>query len=383
LPKPASAGDLRLADFIRLNVEPIVAEWISFAMTRTPASDNMTRLALQDHIHQILQFIADDIEAPQTKNEQVDKSQGLGPSDGLVAQSAAEIHAALRLTDGFDLDQMVSEYRALRASVVKQWTARNQALAATDIEDLTRFNETIDQAVTESIAHYTKVINHSRNIFLGILGHDLRNPIGAASMAARAIVRMGAPDSRQTILASQIVNTTDRATEILNNLLDITRSAFGTEVPLVKAPMDMGELGLQLVDEMRTLSTGRRIEINIVGDVKGEWDRSRIGQVFSNLIGNAIQYSRDTTDVVVSVADHKQQVLISVHNAGDPIPADKLGTIFDSMVRGRASGSDAKGSTHLGLGLYITKKIVAAHGGEISVKSTADSGTTFTILLPR
>ena len=383
LPKPASAGDLRLADFIRLNVEPIVAEWISFARTRTPASDDMTRLALQDHIKEILQFLADDIEAPQTKNEQVDKSHGLGPPDGQVAQSAAELHAALRLTDGFDIDQMVSEYRALRASVVKQWTARNQALAATDVDDLTRFNEAIDQAVTESVAHYTKVINHSRNLFLGILGHDLRNPIGAASMVARAIVRMGAPDSRQTILASQIVDTTDRATEILNDLLDITRSAFGTEVPLVKAPMDMGELGVQLVDEMRALSTCRRIEINIVGDVKGEWDRSRMGQVFSNLIGNAMQYSRDNTDVVVSVADYEQQVLISVHNSGDPIPADQLGTIFDSMIRGRGSGSDAKGSTHLGLGLYITKKIVTAHGGEISVRSTADSGTTFTILLPR
>ena len=383
LPKPASAGDLRLADFIRLNVEPIVAEWISFARTRTPASDDMTRLALQDHIKEILQFLADDIEAPQTKNEQVDKSHGLGPPDGQVAQSAAELHAALRLTDGFDIDQMVSEYRALRASVVKQWTARNQALAATDVDDLTRFNEAIDQAVTESVAHYTKVINHSRNLFLGILGHDLRNPIGAASMVARAIVRMGAPDSKQTILASQIVDTTDRATEILNDLLDITRSAFGTEVPLVKAPMDMGELGVQLVDEMRALSTCRRIEINIVGDVKGEWDRSRMGQVFSNLIGNAIQYSRDNTDVVVSVADYEQQVLISVHNSGDPIPADQLGTIFNSMIRGRGSGSDAKGSTHLGLGLYITKKIVTAHGGEISVRSTANSGTTFTILLPR
>ena len=310
----------------------------------------------------------------------MDKSHGLAP-DGQVAQSAAELHAALRLTDGFDIDQMVSEYRALRASVVKQWTARNQALAATDVDDLTRFNEAIDQAVTESVAHYTKVINHSRNLFLGILGHDLRNPIGAASMVARAIVRMGAPDSRQTILASQIVSTTDRATEILNDLLDITRSAFGTEVPLVKAPMDMGELGVQLVDEMRALSTCRRIEINIVGDVKGEWDRSRMGQVFSNLIGNAMQYSPDNTDVVVSVAGYEQQVLISVHNSGDPIPADKLGTIFDSMIRG--SGSDAKGSTHLGLGLYITKKIVTAHGGKISVRSTADSGTTFTILLPR
>ncbi len=125
------------------------------------------------------------------------------------------------------------------------------------------------------------------------------------------------------------------------DLLDITRSAFGTEVPL-KAPMDMGEFGVQLVDEMRALSTCPRIEINIVGDVKGQWDRSRMGQVFSNLIGNAMQYSRDNTDVAVSIADHEQQVLISVHNQGDPIPADKLGTIFDSMIRGGAAALTRK-----------------------------------------
>ena len=140
-------------------------------------------------------------------------------------QSAAEVHAALRLTDGFDIDQMVSEYRALRASVVKQWIAHNQVLAATDLEDLTRFNEAIDQAVAELVAHYTKSINHSRNLFLGVLGHDLRNPIGAATMAARLMVERGGTDPKQALLASQIVTTTERATQILNDLLDVTLTA--------------------------------------------------------------------------------------------------------------------------------------------------------------
>jgi signal transduction histidine kinase len=140
----------------------------------------MSKLALEDHIVDILKFIADDLECAQTK-EQVDKSHGLGQGDGPFRQSTAEIHAPLRLADGFDIDQMVSEYRALRASVVKQWVAHQYSLASTDVEDLTRFNEAIDQAVTESVAHYTKTINNSRNLFLGILGHDLRNPIGAAS----------------------------------------------------------------------------------------------------------------------------------------------------------------------------------------------------------
>jgi hypothetical protein len=118
--------DIRLADFIRQNIEPIVAEWISFARTRTPAGDNMTALALQDHVVEILQFIADDIETVQSETQQVAKSRGLGPDDSPFTQTAAEIHATLRLADGFNIDQMVSEYRALRASVVKQWVARNR-----------------------------------------------------------------------------------------------------------------------------------------------------------------------------------------------------------------------------------------------------------------
>jgi RsbT co-antagonist protein rsbRD N-terminal domain len=141
-------GDNRLADFIRQNQAPIVEEWIEFARTISPASDKMSKLALQDHIVDILGFVADDLESAQTPRERFDKSRGDGPKDGPFSESAAEVHAALRLADGFDIDQMVSEYRALRASVVKLWVAHHPALASTDIEDLTRFNESIDQAVT-------------------------------------------------------------------------------------------------------------------------------------------------------------------------------------------------------------------------------------------
>ena len=137
--EPRSPQNARLSDFIRLNVEPIVAEWVSFAQTRTPASDGMSRLALRDHIEEILCFIADDVETTQTPREQVAKSRGLGPEDLPFTQSAAEVHATLRLGDGFDIDQMVSEYRALRASVVKQWLAGKSTLAATDLDELDSF----------------------------------------------------------------------------------------------------------------------------------------------------------------------------------------------------------------------------------------------------
>ena len=382
-PNATSTGHLRLAEFIRLNVECLVAEWIDFARTRTPASEGMTKLALRDHIEEILNFVADDLESRQTKQEQVEKSRGLGPDNSKFTQSAAEVHAALRLSDGFDIDQMVSEYRALRASVVKQWIAVKQVLAATDLEDLTRFNEAIDQAMTESVAHYTNTINSSRNLFLGVLGHDLRNPIGAATMAARHMVKRGGTDPQQTLLASQIVAATERATQILNDLLDVTRSAFGTDFPMVKAPMDLSPLGLQLVDEMRTVSNGRAIEINIVGETVGEWDKARIGQMLSNLIGNALQYSPEDTSVHVTIANQGDDLLISVHNDGDPIPSSEVNTIFDSFVRGQKGEAEREGAMNLGLGLHIAKRIALAHRGDISVLSTAEAGTTFTVRLPR
>jgi signal transduction histidine kinase len=373
----------RLADFIRLNVEPIVVEWIDFARTRTPASEGMTKLALRDHIEEILNFVADDLESPQSKREQVKKSRGLGPDESNLTQSAAEIHAALRLSDGFDIDQMVSEYRALRASVVKQWIAHNRVLADTDLEDLTRFNEAIDQAIAESVAQYTDSVNRSRSLFLGILGHDLRNPIAAATMAARHMIKRGGTGANHMLLASQIVSTTERATHILNDLLDITRSAFGTDMPIARAPMDMGQLGLQLAEEMRTVSNGRVIEINIAGETSGEWDEARIGQMLSNLMGNALQYSPQNSSVRLTFTGQADELLISVHNGGDPIPPSKINAIFDSFTRARHGEIEREGAMNLGLGLFIVKRIVLAHRGDIDVVSTAQAGTTITIRLPR
>ena len=300
----------RLADFIRHNHAGIVEEWIEFARSRSPASDGMSKLALQDHVVEILKFIATDLESPQTPAEQVDKSHGLTEGDGLFRQSAAEIHAALRLADGFDIDQMVSEYRALRASVVKQWVAQHRSLAATDVEDLTRFNEAIDQAMTESVAHYTKTINHSRSLFLGILGHDLRNPIGAVSMAAKRMQQSGTTDPKQAKVVSEIVKTTDRATRILDDLLDLTRSSFGTDIPLGKTKASLAALCQDIVDEFRGINEIRHVEVKVDGDPTGFWDPARLGQVLSNLIGNAIQYSEGSSPVTVTISGHEPERLV-------------------------------------------------------------------------
>jgi signal transduction histidine kinase len=375
-------GHERLADFIRNNQATIIEEWVAFAGTRSPASEGMSKLALKDHIVDILSFIAEDLESPQTSREQVDKSHGMNDGAGAFRHTAAEVHAALRLADGFDIDQMVSEYRALRASVVKQWVAGHKTLASTDVGDLTRFNEAIDQAVTESVAHYTKTIDNSRNLFLGILGHDLRNPIGAASMAAQRMERWASTDPKQAKVVSELVKTTERATRILNDLLDLTRSSFGTDIPIKKTETDMVKLCQTIADELRSINETQLIKVEHEGDPVGFWDAARMGQVLSNLMGNAIQYSDSCSPVTVTIScNDPDTVTVNIHNFGPSIPIENQKAIFQSGMRGQVS--DSGENAHLGLGLYIARLIVEAHDGDIAVTSDEKRGTTFTVQLPR
>ena len=239
----------RLAAFMTENIKPIIVEWENFARTLTPTSDGMTPLALRDHIHQILHFIVNDIQSEQTPKEETIKSKGKKPRNR--TSTAAETHAALRLSGGFNIGQMTSEYRALRASVIKLWRRTNPIMDETDFEDLTRFNEAIDQELTESVTYYTDEVLRSKDLFIGILGHDLRGPVQAIMLAADLLPRMGSLDERQAMLTGTMSKCVGRISGLIDNLADITRARFGGSLPIVRAAMDFGYVAHQLVDEIR------------------------------------------------------------------------------------------------------------------------------------
>src|SRR4051812_9981349 len=179
---------MRLADFILANIEPILVEWEAFARGIWPGPATDPR-ELRDHAADILRATAWDMQSPQTAAQQSDKSRGDGdPGNGSARiDGASDVHAVGRVRSGFDMMSVVAEYRALRASVIRLWRDSAPTPDVRDLDDLTRFNESIDQSLTEAVRSYTQRVDRSRQMFLAILAHDLRNPLNSMTMSAEAL----------------------------------------------------------------------------------------------------------------------------------------------------------------------------------------------------
>ena len=376
---------MRLADFILANREPILAEWEAFARTCAPASGSMDIVALRDHASEMLTVIATDLATPQGGHAQGEKSKGRAPDPESDSLTAAEEHGAGRAESGFTVEQMISEYRALRASVIRLWTKVQGELRSADVEDLTRFNEAIDQSLAESITRYTQDLDQSKEMFLAILGHDLRTPLGAVITSAKFMLETHELKEPHATLTSRIVSSSTRMNHLVGDLLDFTRSRLGGGIPIAREGMSMGKVVHDVVNEMAAAHPDRTIEVNARGGLEGEWDCARISQVLTNLIGNALEHGGARAHVTVDVRGDEKEVAIAVHNDGGAIPAERLNGIFNPMKGKESAGKGAAtgASDNLGLGLYIAERIVNAHKGRIDVESAKGRGTTFTVHLPR
>lgn len=375
----------RLPDFIIANIEAILDDWERYA-TQIPAAQEMDRNELRDHAREMLETIVRDLNTPQTPEEQKRKSEGAGRSKGNdgEGESAAQKHATVRMKAGFTVEDLVSEFRALRATVLRHTTQAAGAAQRTSLDDLTRFNEAIDQAVAESIARHSAMIRKSQDVFLGILGHDLRDPLGAVTMSAQYLMGSQGLESRHIKAAAMIYNSSKQMNALIGDLLDFTRTRLGQGMPMKPQQADIAEVARQAVAQACAFHPEHRIRLETKGRLDGHWDAARIGQVFSNLIGNAVKHGgmEEAIDVVLD-GDDDREMVATVHNGGDPIPEDDLPRIFEPLCRASTSQHKNRDDSSLGLGLFIAREIVQAHGGALTVASSAEDGTTFTVRLPR
>lgn len=219
-----------------------------------------------------------------------------------------------------------------------------------------------------------------REQFLGMIGHDLRNPLGAITMSAQLLQRQGATPPAAARTYRSIVANAGRMARMIDDLLDFTRGRLGRGIPIEPAPMDMHMVSRGLLEDLRLSHPGRILRLSAVGDGHGRWDPDRIVQLLSNLVGNALQHGAAGAPIGLCIAGDESSVVVEVNNEGPPIPHDELSHLFEPFRRARNDAGPREG---LGLGLYIVQQIAHAHGGSVDVRSTAETGTTFSVQLPR
>jgi len=374
---------VRLADFIRANVEAILREWEAFARGVWPVGATADPVDLRDHAAAILRATVDDMRAKQSRAEQSAKSHGDGGPSAHADRldTASDQHGAGRVGSGFKLKEVLAEYRALRASVVRLWRESRSDPDARDVDDIIRFDESIDQSLARAVGSFTDRADQSRRLFLAILGHDLRSPLNAVKLWGQFLTR---PDRAAADVAEagrDVVAGVPVMDRMIADLLDFTAAGLGAEMPLTRRPTDLHALCGEVVAEVRTSHPARVLRCETEGDPTGEWDASRLRQVLSNLLVNAVRHGAEAP-VEVRVAGDADAATVAVHNAGPPIPPGAMPGLFDPLRR-IAADPPGKHGGRVGLGLFIAHQVVTAHGGTIDVASTADAGTTFTVRLPR
>lgn len=370
---------MRLSDFIRANADQILETWDEFAATVAHSGKELDDKALRDHAGEILLVIAADLEQPQSKAQQRTKSRGEA-SRSQTVDTAAETHADTRIVAGFAIDSMLTEYRALRASVLRLWAAsKADETHADELEQLMRFNEAIDQAITESVARYTEQIRRYNNLFMGMLGHDIRNPLGTIKMSTEVLVRSG---RLQREAAQPIVNSVGRIQSIVDLIVDFSRAQSNGVMPITPKASDLRLMLDKVVAETQIRHAEVALKLDAPDKLEGVWDDARLAQLLSNLLENAITYSATGRPITVTVKDEGADISLSVHNFGGVIAPQDRESIFEP--RNRGSQADPKKAPHgLGLGLYISREILRAHSGTLSVRSTPEEGTTFAAKLPK
>jgi signal transduction histidine kinase len=254
---------------------------------------------------------------------------------------------------------------------VPERDARGQVVSVLSISwDVTRF--ALQQEEERQRADFAQQL-------VGIVSHDLRNPLNAILLSTASLLRREL-DEKTTTAVVRIHSVAERASRMIRDLLDFTQARMG-HIPIDRRRVNLHELARQAVEEVRLTHPDRTVELNLEGDGWGQWDGDRLAQVLSNLMCNALAYSPPDTLVRVEVRGSSGDLVLSIHNLGEPIPPELRSRLFEPMQRG--SLHEERSSRSIGLGLFIVKHVVMAHGGHVEVESSKEDGTTFLVRLPR
>ena len=376
---------MRLADFIVAEMESILQEWEDFARTLKPAALNMTDRDLRNHAARMLEIIAKDLRTSQTDEQQVEKSHGSGP------QKDDAGHGIARHKSEFTVEQLVSEYRALRSSVLRLWGKSLPSGSRADAQDITRFHEAIDQLLAESVFTFAEAKRmaeatekNRRDQFLAMLGHELRNPLSPITMAS-AVLRKAKGNEQVIENATNVIaRQTLHMASLLDDLLDVSRVTRGLIEVKLKA-VDIREVIDEAVEQVTPQIEARRHRLDVTGPPRPTVvmaEKKRLVQVVSNLLVNAAKYTPEGGHIQLEMRLIDAQVVITVEDNGVGMPPEFIAHAFELFAQVEQSSDRSTGG--LGLGLALVRNLVELHGGSVSCMSKGlGKGSCFTVALPR
>ena len=362
-----------LAEVLRERRGEILEAWQrSVKADASIGAGNVSSPHLRDHVPDLLDALIEAL-ARRREGERAEAAHAL--TSTLLPYS----HAHERLVEGYSLGGVLRELAHLRTQILDAvWSSSQRPQGEVpDLDELEFFHGALDECMTVSAVEMESASRAERERIVGVLGHDLRTPLNAVKMAGALIAR-GLLAEQHVAFATKIVTAADRMNRMIADLLDFAAARSGG-LKIERKPCDLRTVCQQVVDELRLAHRERMITFEATGDARGEWDGERIAQVVSNLGSNAIKYSSPESTVRIRLRGQDGWVDIAVHNLGEPISDEEQRELFAPFKRGRKQSP----SEGLGLGLFIAREMVRAHGGHIDVDSDRERGTTFTAHLPR
>ena len=348
-----------LARFLREQRDTIVAAWLE-QIAALPSSGSETPEQRRDHIPELLGELAIALDASDS-------------SSPALEQVIVE-HARERFAHGYDIREVVTEYQLLRRAILDAHVRTRHHEAS---PDLAMLNEVIDLAIGVSVDCFMAERDRARDIFVSILGHDLRSPLQAISVAAGILAEAErAPPSVLINAAGRMQGSVKRMSEMIDGLLDFARTHFGGGIPINPQPCDLQPVLRDVVDELAVANAKRQITFTaLAAEIPATVDATRIAQAVTNLVRNAVEHGADP--IIVTTADEGELLRIDVSSAGT-LSADAAARLFkpfSHVKRERRSG--------LGLGLFIVAEIARAHGGTAWLASSDDGRVVFSFRIRR
>ena len=361
---------MSLRRFLHESLDDILSEWEKEG--GLPAAGQTARRL---HFGQVLRAVADEM-----------NRMSASAATAAAAAAAAVAEDAPRRGDGSEpshshAGQLVDDYGSLRASVVRQWRQKHPSPSAADLDELVHFNEAMDRSLAELSATFSPAQSQPDALFLGVLNHELRTLVASILMSAQVLTHRSAPGSPEGKAAQRILRSCEQLRQTLDALSDFTKVRLGSQLEIDRVEGDMGVLCRQALDEYARTDRERRVRLSSDGDLHGDWDAARIREAVQGLIANAARFaSRGSPVTIVADGHATDDVTVTVHGDGTPIDLDTLRTIFDPVARVESENATYAG---LGLGLFIVRTVIDAHGGQVSIDASEAHGTTFTVVVPR